>query len=584
MRHRYPWLIAITILIVLASAYACYFEFQAGQLPFSVTVANAHTAVVEPIAGIPLPPGMRSGDQIDLPVSSHLARVALLPDILDTAVLAGEGQTYDFMLRKDSGLVPVPVVSVRSTASTGEQLAVWLNVFDIVLYAAVSLLLLWRGRDQTSASMLLWVLAMWIGYSSFSIPAVGNALLAVQLEQIVFFSLARVGFYLTIEFMLGAVLSLGRRRLFRGIFLLVLLAGVAQQLGGTLMFVTSGWAELLRPAYGLVFSASYLVPVIMLFMSYGVAGTAQRLRLRWILWSSVIWVAGIVLSNTPLLGFIASNVTMNIMFLIGFAGFLYMVLRHRVVDVSVAIDRTLVYGGVTALVVGILAALNSVIQHAALGTSASLLLQIVVPLALGIVLGQVRNYAEKIVEQIFFRKRYLAEQALRRFARHSAHYERAEQLFDASIAEIRAHVGARGVAIYERKQQGYIVVRQAGEIGYPGQAAADDAAFVAARSGAKWLDLSEIHSQLGTDGYIFPMMAQGALQAVLVCANRPGEHYAADERTLLAYVARRLGAALYGLRMRINLQFVEALSTGSMSASDEVRSQARKLVSIDAPC
>jgi hypothetical protein len=105
------------------------------------------------------------------------------------------------------------------------------------------------------------------------------------------------------------------------------------------------------------------------------------------------------------------------MFVITMAGFLYAVLRHRVVDVSVFIDRTLVYGGMTALVVGILAAVNSLVEHAALGTNASLLVQVIVPLALGIVLSRVRLYLDRIVEQVFFRRKYLAEKALRRFAR-----------------------------------------------------------------------------------------------------------------------------------------------------------------------
>ncbi len=141
-----------------------------------------------------------------------------------------------------------------------------------------------------------------------------------------------------------------------------------------------------------------------------------------------MFVAGIFLNDIPIPGFWASHITNRFMFVITMAGFLYAVLRHRVVDVSVFIDRTLVYGGMTALVVGILAAVNSLVEHAALGTNASLLVQVIVPLALGIVLSRVRLYLDRIVEQVFFRKKYLAEKALRRFARHCAGYEHIEEL------------------------------------------------------------------------------------------------------------------------------------------------------------
>ena len=138
-------------------------------------------------------------------------------------------------------------------------------------------------------------------------------------------------------------------------------------------------------------TASYLVPVALLFVSYRHTQSEQRLRLRWMLWSSVVFVVGIFTNNTPIFGFLASAMIWSLMFTVSFACILYAVLRHRVVDVAVILDRTLVYGAVTALVVGVLAAVNSVVQHAALGTNASLLLQVLVPFALGIVLYRVRT-------------------------------------------------------------------------------------------------------------------------------------------------------------------------------------------------
>ncbi|MGH8397909.1 MAG: hypothetical protein ACRETA_06660 [Gammaproteobacteria bacterium] len=580
MSHRYPLLILITVVMIGITGYSGYLISIRTGLPFVAVPVNAHTAVVEQVAGIPLPAGLDAGDRIDLQASGYAARVALLPWILVETNLS-VNHRYNYALRKNNALVNVAVSSTDIGPASGGQLLAWITEFNLVLYAAVALLLLWRARGRASAYMTVWVMASWVGTVVSVTNLAGNALLVAQVVATAFFLLARIGFYSTIESLLASVLTSARRALFRTIFLLVLLASAIQQLGGTLVFVFTGWAELLRPAFGLVFSASYLVPLAMLIMSYGAADMALRLRLRWILWGSIVWVVGIFLSNTPVpgLGSVENNAIDTCAYVIALACFLYAVLRHRVVNVSVILDRTLVYGTVTAVVVGVLAAVNSIVQHAALGTSASLLLQIIVPLALGIVLSQVRNYADKFVERVFFRKRYLAEKALQRFARHAARYEQAEPLFAAASLEIRTRIRARGVAFYERNTQGYLALRREGEVGYPEQLGIDDAACVAARAGTRSTDLAEIHSALGTDGYVFPMLANGMLQAILVCANRPGEHYTADELHLLSYVARHLGTALYGLRMRAHTQFVAALSNGAFMAAPEIQIKAQELIS-----
>lgn len=101
---------------------------------------------------------------------------------------------------------------------------------------------------------------------------------------------------------------------------------------------------------------------------------------------------------------------------------------------------------------------------------------------------------------------------------------------------------------------------------------------MAARADQSDIDLSEFHSGLGTDGYVFPMAAHGEMLYVLVCANRPGEHYPADERLLLAHLAHEMGMALYALRMKAKARIVEALAQAPVTALPEVQIQARTLL------
>lgn len=570
MPRRYGLLILLTVLVILAGAYASIMAFRPSELPFTIDTVNAHSGIIEPVAGVPLPSGIEAGDQIDLTAQPRSTRIAIA--IIYNLGNLPLGRTYGFVIHRDGAWVTVPVTSVGLSTSTGVRWFAWTFLGFFVLLSAIALLALWRGRDRASAGMTVWAITFLAGIAVHGVPSDGRPGLSVALGSIILFLFARVGFYLLVESMVGSALTPRARALWRGSFLLLLGVGAAQVLGGLSIFVATGWAELLRSQYGFALTASYLLPVVLLFVSYRHADKVRRLRLRWMLWSSVAFVAGVFLNNTPLLGLLASYITYGFMFVIAMAGFLYAVLRHRVVDVSVVLDHTLVYGGLTALVVGVLAAVNSLVEHAALGTSASLLLQVIVPLALGIVLSRVRMYLDRIVEQVFFRRKYLAAKALRRFARHCTGYENTQGLLVAAAQIIHEKLGTPGVALYLRKDGQYATAAQQGDIAYPKSANTDDAAFAAARSGQKDIDLSELHSALGSDGYIFPMGAQ----AVLVCANRPGEHYAADERKLLAQVARQMGGALLAINAREDRDFIRSVARGGLNP-ESTRAQALRL-------
>ncbi len=569
MQRRFGLLMLLTVFVVLACAYSNFMLFHLSGLPFSIHIVDARTAVIEPIPGASLPSTLKAGDQIDLATQPRSTRIAI-SKVQFASILPQH--TYKFLIRRGGTVITVPVTSVNLSTVTGVRWFQWAFLCYYVLLSGIALLALWRGRDRASSGLALWAIAFLAGITGSVTPVDGMPWLSVLLGTVVFYLLARIGFYVLVESMVGTALTTRTRALWRGGFLLLLGVGAIQALGGPLVFVATGWAELLRSQYGFAFTASYLVPVALLVASYRRAERVRHLRLRWMLWGSAAFVTAIFLTNSPILGFPASLIAYSFMFVIAMAGFLYAVLRHRVVDVSVFIDRTLVYGGMTALVVGILAAVNSLVEHAALGTNASLLVQVIVPLALGIVLSRVRLYLDRIVEQVFFRRKYLAEKALRRFARHCAGYENTQDLLAAAAQIIYEKLGTPGVALYLRKGGQYAAAGQQGDISYPKSVKTDDAAFAAARSGVKDIDLSELHSALGSDGYVFPMGAQ----AMLVCANRPEEHYAAEEHKLLTQVARQVGAALLAINAREDRDFVRSLARGTLDPAT-VRDQALRL-------
>jgi len=571
MQRRLGLSILLSVFIVGLCAYSDIRLFQNGSLPFASRQIDAHTAEVISVAGAPLPQGLQQGDIIDYAALSPTSRIAI-------GATLPLGRTYDIVVRRGGVLITVPVTTVRvdAPANTGLWYYRWIALCFYLLLGSITLLALWRGRDRAAAGLVLWGTAFLTGIAMNFVPQTGLAVAALLLMANAFYLLARAGFYLLVEVMVGDALTPKARTLWRAGFLLLLALGALQSLGGPIIFVLTGWAELQLPQYGLVMTASYLVPVVLLFMSYRHAEAGQRLRLRWMLWGSALLVVGIFFNNTQAFGFVSSAIAWSLSFALAMVCILYAVLRHRVVDVAVILDRTLVYGALTALIIGVLAAMNSLVEHAALGSNASLLLQVIVPLALGIVFQRLRGYAGRIVEQVFFRKRYLAEQALRAFIRRCGEITDSKRLFDAVIEALRTHVGTPGVAIYERKGAGYACLRQAGEPAHPDSVSLDDPAMVAARAERKPVDLAELASTLGTDGYLFPLIVGGHVLGVLICTNRPGEHYALDERRLIAKLVRQMGLAWQGILVRENQAFVRAVARGTLK-HEAARKRALKL-------
>ncbi|MGH8396649.1 MAG: GAF domain-containing protein [Gammaproteobacteria bacterium] len=573
MSHSFATRTFISILLLASGVWALWGSFNSYDLPFSLGIVDARTAVVHPNPGLPMPPGIQAGDRIDLKALDPSARAAVV--IYDMQGTLPAAQTYPFVVRRGDTSITVPVTTIRYALSQRAFISFWIFLGNTLLVTVLGLLVLWRGRDRAAIYMAVWLILTMLGFAlNYGFGTDGTFGLWMQSLAIGAYGFGRVVFYLMIETLLGAALT-PRARLFARIgFALILAVGVTTMLGGHLIYVMSGWAGLMRPAFGILFTAAYLVPALMLLFGYSRAVQIQKPRLRWLLFSTAVLLVSIFLSNTSVMDIVTTLAVQSTFIGIGFCGFTYTVLRHRVVDVSVVLDRTLVYGATTALVVGIVAAMNSVALRATLGEHTGLLLQVVIPLALGIVLGKVRIYMDRVVERVFFRRKYLAESALKAFARQAGHMESASKLLDAAVREIQRNMNAPAVAIYSAEKQGYKRLRQTGADEFPEELDIDDAALVALRTERAAVELPDVGSAMGDDGCVFPMIVLGNLRGAVVCLNQPSVHYAMDEKMLLTQVASDVGAALRILRARDNEAIVAELVEGKVPTR-ELRERAR---------
>jgi hypothetical protein len=380
MHRRYGVLVLLTAVLLAVTAYAGWMIFQpTPQLPFTVRWVDAQRARIEPIPGL-TPPALHAGDVLDLAAQSPATRIALVASERTNLPSAA---SYPLLIQRGAAQLRVRVATVNGNRGALSNWAAWLWLYSLLLYAGIGLLALSRGHDRAAMGMAFWAIAQVpLSTASSGIrTSHDNGLVLLGLLGYVGFALlARIGFYVMVESIAGNALGPRRRLLWRSLFALVLSAATITGLGGPIAVVAVGWAGPMQILHGLLPPASYLVPIALLFASYRHADARQRLRLRWLLWGSIVFVMSLVFNDVPLplSSFVRALLVGGLFTLAAFA-LLYAVLRHRVVDVAFVLNRGLVYAATTSLVLGLFALFESLIERSALGHGASLALEFAVP-------------------------------------------------------------------------------------------------------------------------------------------------------------------------------------------------------------
>ena len=94
----------------------------------------------------------------------------------------------------------------------------------------------------------------------------------------------------------------------------------------------------------------------------------------------------------------------------------YAVFRLRVLDVNFVLNRALVYGILSLIVVAFISVLDWLLSRAITEERLALGLELLATIAVGFLLDRINRVVERIVESVFFRRRRLAESYLRRAA------------------------------------------------------------------------------------------------------------------------------------------------------------------------
>ncbi|MBV9270155.1 MAG: hypothetical protein JO165_03620 [Candidatus Eremiobacteraeota bacterium] len=128
----------------------------------------------------------------------------------------------------------------------------------------------------------------------------------------------------------------------------------------------------------------------------------------------------------------------------------YAILRHRIFDVGFVLNRTLVFGITSAVVIVVLAALEQLVQQyvTTLSRPQGAAVQFGIALAVVLLARNVHRRVDVAVDNLFFRVRHLQERALREFATTAQFYTEGQPLLRDAVDVLVRHGTFDASAIY----------------------------------------------------------------------------------------------------------------------------------------
>lgn len=561
----------LATLIGLGCYFMLVFHPPSGELPFNVEPAGTHYLLVQPAPDYKMPAGLNAGERIDLRNQDFAARTLLVMG------RGPAGKRFSIVMPPGHATRTVQATLMARHEPAGARA---FGAVSITMLLVLGLVTLWWGRDWLAWGLSLFAFATVANNFLYVAFATTALLPLLVLNMLAVSPLIFIGLYLTALALVRNSLA-HRVRLAFGTLLAITVLGsswidtasnIASIVFGNLSLSTTP----VQTASIVLFLLSFAVPIVAIMAGYRGASAERRLRIRWMLWSLVLFAGAVSWKNlAPATTAFWIIALWWLAILVSLGALLYAVLRHRVVVLSFVINRAIAFSLSAGLVIGLFALLQTVIEKSALNQQAGLFLTVVVSVAMGIGFDVVRGRINRFIELVFFRAQYRAAAALERFAAQCHFIESESELLDQTVDETMGSVGALGVALYERAVEGYRLLRSRGTQSFPETAKLDDRAFVALRAEHREQDLVGLHSAVGADGYVFPMTVRGTLLGALVCGNRT-EHYTPAERALLARLSHEVGTALTALRARENETIVTALATGT-TAVEALRTQALTL-------
>ncbi len=240
--------------------------------------------------------------------------------------------------------------------------------------------------------------------------------------------------------------------------------------------------------------------------------------------------------------------------------FTYAILRHKVLDLGFAINRTLVYGIVSAILLVAFGlaewGIEKVIPHEY--AEANVFVSAGIALVIFLVFHRVRDFVEHWMEKVFFRAWHEKEAALLAFVREAGFILKREPMITAYVKHLRAFCEGADCALYLADDAGVFTLAAGGLRDMPDELDPDDPFMVTIRVNRTVSEPNE-----GPIGLVLPMIHRTEVVGVTLMGHKPsGFSYRPAEVRALANAAHQVGLDLHALeierlRERVTAQDVE---------------------------
>lgn len=207
-------------------------------------------------------------------------------------------------------------------------------------------------------------------------------------------------------------------------------------------------------ASGISAAAIAVLLVVTTVRSTGADGLTRR-RLGWVLIGSVlaaisVWLEDLNLSGPVLIVAIilAEALPLTVA---------YAVLRHRVMDLGFALNRTLVYGVLTATIVVAVSLIDWSVGKLLSQRQFATALEALVAVVFGVALNTVHDRIGSIVERVLFRERHIASQRLGERIRAIDFAESAATVDEVLTRECADILGLRSAAVFRSNGDPFFV-------------------------------------------------------------------------------------------------------------------------------
>jgi hypothetical protein len=499
------------------------------------------------------------------------------------------GTTIDIPVRRADGLHHIKVVFQEipflagTLAVQSNQVASYLLV---LLSTLLGLLLLWRGNSRATFGVALWCLTGVLANIVQTLPLPApDGMIFTWLTSVVQNIGTLTGLYLVADELTATARTAQRRKIAHLMFSAVALGYLATVLYTNAAIYYGATNTGIVPNLVVILHLwGFGMPLWMLVFNYRRSAPLDQARIRWVLFSLcgllTAYAFRLFIGKLPI-PFVATFFIITLLQAAAFIGFAYALLKHRLVSLQLVLNRALVYGLITSLVVGVFAAMLSFLERNTVNSETNRFVALLIPLVLGMGMNALKRQVDERINRLFFRNKHKAEAELSQFARTAPYVEEPEKLLDLAAEALYRNSGSEGLAIYltQKGKSGPKLVRKQGDLPFPAKLEADDLALLRLKAGDAEVDLRSTFSGLGQEGYAYALTVRGEVMGFVVLGPRPADAYSLEERRLFGLVVHQVAVAMHGLRLQEQQSLLHDLAEGVFKSLPKARAKAKELVS-----